>query len=398
MAEGSFFSRATSSVKSGWRMPLLLIVVAGGAFAVWFFGQASKPIATSVMNGPGIQQQTTQGKEPVSTQYDTQLAKADENRIDDAKQTGKSAMPTVRVVDTTKVDMPPDTKGPGNDDDKLPRPIPPVAEVPPVGLPPIPVAPKPIRIADQQMPENVSAPLRLQMGEINKNTYAPATVQYLKADAPVASTVPGASQAQTPTSANTPSQTIGGIPLPLPGTIIYGEMIGEANSDVPGTVLARVLQGPLAGATMIGSFSAQRDTLVVKFSTMSLGTSADGDDINKSISVNAVAVDSRTISPGVATDVDHHFLVNVGFTAAAAFAQGFGQAIGQSGGTVSSGAYGYQVTNPTTSIKQQLFQAGGTAAGAAGQSLAQTYGNRPVTIKIAAGTPVGILFLPNGNQ
>ncbi len=236
------------------------------------------------------------------------------------------------------------------------------------------------------------------MLSLEKNSFAPATVVYFSHGSAAAASVNAAErEAQTATGSAPSSGSIGGIPLPLAGTIIYAELIGEANSDAQGPILAQVLQGPLSGARLIGSFGAQRDTLILKFSTLSLGTSADGDEIQKTVGINAVGVDSTTVGTGIATDVDHHFLTNVGFTAAAAFAQGFGSALSQSGSSVSQGAYGYTVTNATRSLSQNLRIAGATAGAAGSQAIVQAYGNRPTTITIAAGTPIGILFLPNGN-
>ncbi|MCD8497284.1 MAG: hypothetical protein LRZ85_03895 [Alphaproteobacteria bacterium] len=63
------------------------------------------------------------------------------------------------------------------------------------------------------------------------------------------------------------------------GEIVYGQMITEANSDIPGPVLALISSGPLRGSRLIGSFNVVDDYLSLQFNTVvykgqSLGVSA----------------------------------------------------------------------------------------------------------------------------
>jgi intracellular multiplication protein IcmE len=184
------------------------------------------------------------------------------------------------------------------------------------------------------------------------------------------------------------------VPLkPFPGTVLYAEMVSEANSDAPGPVLARIEQGPLKGATLIGQFKAGQESLVIDFRRMTVVKNEGGRQVSKTIDIEAYAVNTDTLSTAVATEVDRHLFQKIALTAATTFVQGFGNAIGQSGATVSRDPYGTTIAYPTLDTRQQLYMAAGQTAGQVGSIVQREFGNRPTTIKVRAGTPVGIMFL-----
>src|SRR5690606_19424776 len=108
----------------------------------------------------------------------------------------------------------------------------------------------------------------------------------------------------------------------------------RANSDAPGPVLARILQGEYEGATLIGSFQTVRNALVISFDRMTVRTTRDGEEINETVAIETVAVDTSHIGTALATKVDRHLFqkLAIGFTAS--FAQGFGKALASNGRTV----------------------------------------------------------------
>lgn len=362
---------------------------------IYYFGSGGPVVHKSEVRTNIDMNKTVQGQKAVSSEYGNQLTKSDIDRASAANKTGGTSMPTIRVEDTTQAVMGREEKKTDSDLDKLPRPMPPQIDRPALTITPVnSQVVSPIRVAENE----TVTPLKLP--DFGKGGYVGAAVTfYSKNQTPSSTAKATDKQVQTASGDFNLNGQIGGIRLPLPGTIVYAEMIGEANSDAPGPVLAKLLQGDLAGTTLIGTFTTMKESLVLKFTTLTMGTSPNGDEVNKTVGVSAVAVDTKTISTGLATDVDHHFLSNVALGAAASFAQGFGQAIGQSGTTtVISGTGTVTSTSSDKTLSQQLWQAGGTAAGNAGQSLNQLYGNRPITIKIAAGTPIGVLFLPSNGQ
>jgi len=388
----SAMKRLSNSFKGASSRRLLIIagaVIVGGIAYVMF---TSTEPPTPVSNLPGVQVRspTVQGQQPVSQQMDAELARADEQRVENVQTSGRgSAIPTVRATEQVGIDL--NESPAASTPPTIVRPEPPVLQRPTVTPPAIPAAPVPVAVQTQSQTASIAQGL----AAITPPLYPAAAVDFISDLQTVRgpSNVPVATEA--PSAVAAPASQI---QLPLAGTILYAEMISEANSDSPGPVLAQIVQGPLAGARLIGSFSTQRDTLVISFNTLSLGTTRDGVEVNETIPIQAFAVDSRTIGSGVATDVDYHLLQNIGITFASSFVQGFGEAVASSGQQVISNDSGTTIINPTRTTEQQLMVAAGTAAGAAGESLNNLFGNRPITVKVRAGTGIGVFFLSNGGQ
>ncbi|MCB1840227.1 MAG: DotG/IcmE/VirB10 family protein, partial [Alphaproteobacteria bacterium] len=105
------------------------------------------------------------------------------------------------------------------------------------------------------------------------------------------------------------------------GEIEYGQMLLEANSDVPGPVLVLLVSGPLKGSKLIGTFSVQDDYLTLRFDRIVV----EGRDS----AVDAIALNPDTSLPGIATEVDHRYLQRILLPAAAAFVEGFSEALAQ---------------------------------------------------------------------
>jgi len=169
-------------------------------------------------------------------------------------------------------------------------------------------------------------------------------------------------------------------------TVEYAQLITEANTDAPGPILAQVLSGPLRGARMLGSFEATDKYLTLNFNTI----------VNDGISypANAVAIDPDTSLPGVITEIDNRYFKRIILPAAAAFVEGLGDAISDSG-TTSVFIEGDTVTQSTSDrdnreeIASGVAEAGEAAAEILDEEAART---RPM-LRVARGTPIGILFV-----
>jgi intracellular multiplication protein IcmE len=168
------------------------------------------------------------------------------------------------------------------------------------------------------------------------------------------------------------------------GTIGYAQTLITSNSDVPGPVLAELASGPLSGARLLGSFQVQDDFMVLKFNRAVYK--------GKEYSIDAFALDPATTLPAMATDVDHHYMSRILIPAAARFIQGYAQAISQRGTTV-------VVNNSSTIAAQDPLngrQASYQGAAEAAQQLSQVVqqdARKPVTVEVAAGTRMGVLFV-----
>lgn len=169
------------------------------------------------------------------------------------------------------------------------------------------------------------------------------------------------------------------------GTIVYAQTLTESNTDAPGPVLARISSGPLTGARILGTFNDTDEYLRLEFNTIVV------DGISQA--TNAVALDPKTTLPAVVTEVDRRYWRRVIFPMAARFIEGMGQAIAQREQTVVVSDGVTTSSQPDLSTREEL--AAGLAAGTQelGNELDREADRTKVMIKVHAGTPIGILFL-----
>jgi intracellular multiplication protein IcmE len=170
------------------------------------------------------------------------------------------------------------------------------------------------------------------------------------------------------------------------GKIEYAQMILEANSDIPGPVVALIASGQFSGGKLLGKFSSQEEYLVITFDTLvtKKGTS---------IPVNAYAIDPATSLTGVATDVDHRYLKRIILPAAAKFVEGLGEAYSETTETSSQNATTTTTTSTNLDTKQEFGKAVADAASTVGEVLSEEGKNTKPLVIVAAGTPLGILFM-----
>lgn len=172
------------------------------------------------------------------------------------------------------------------------------------------------------------------------------------------------------------------------GDIAYAQLLIEANSDVPGPVLAVLVSGPLKGSKIIGTFSVSNEYLTLNFTTVVV----DG----KSYDIDAVALDPDTSLPGMATEVDHRYLQRVVLPAAAAFVSGFADAMAQSDATnitIDTGSGGTTTTATDQDLNtEEEVALGVKEAGDEISDILDDMGDVEILVKIHAGTPIGVLF------
>jgi len=169
-------------------------------------------------------------------------------------------------------------------------------------------------------------------------------------------------------------------------TVEYAQLVTEANTDAPGPILAQILSGPLRGSRMLGTFESTERYLTLNFNTIV----TDG----ISYPANAVAMDPDTSLPGVITEIDNRYFKRIILPAAAAFVEGLGEAISDSG-TTSVFIEGDTVTETTSDRDSREEAASGIAE--AGEAFAEILDEeadrtRPM-LRVARGTPIGILFI-----
>jgi intracellular multiplication protein IcmE len=170
------------------------------------------------------------------------------------------------------------------------------------------------------------------------------------------------------------------------GEIEYAQLLVEANSDIPGPIVALMASGPFSGARMMGSFSKKEEYIVMQF------TSITGKDGN-SIPIQAYAVDPDTTLTGMATDVDHRYLERIILPVAAKFIEGVGSAIAESGSTTVA-VEGETVTSSQEDLdlKQEVFKGVENAAQKIGEIFDEEGNKTEILVRVRAGTPMGLLF------
>ena len=170
------------------------------------------------------------------------------------------------------------------------------------------------------------------------------------------------------------------------GDIQYAQMMLEANSDIPGPIMALMASGPFSGGRLIGSFATEDEYLTMQFTTLvtKKGTS---------IPIQAIAVNPDTSLQGMATEVDHRYFSRIILPAAAKFIEGMGNAIAQTTTTVSQSSSSTTSSTQDLDTTQELGKAGAEATSKLSEFLDDEASKQKVLVRVHAGTPIGIIFM-----
>lgn len=396
------------------------VVILGAISYVMFFAGSSEEAERSRLRSAPSEPGGS-SSEQVDPAYEQALRQADRQRIEEARGRGDSAMPSL-IGESTGQRLPSSLDDSEEMEELEPEPErekarPRLPEAAPPTLVPLPEPPRseperprpePVRPRPQpqqaSFDQNAAAAMERQMQRLMSNSersYSAAQTSYLYSGerANQGGSRPnqgGGGDLTVRPGAPSSDKEEAALPfdLPLAGTVLYAEMVSRANSDAPGPVLARVLEGPFAGATVIGSFQVAQDALVIRFTSMTVTTTRDGDEVNQTIPINTVAVDTEHVGTAMATDVDRHIFERVATGFATAFISGMGGAIADSGSTTVERSDGSTVSQrDSLNTREQLLVGAGKAAEEVGRVVQDIYGNRPTTITVDSGTPIGLLFL-----
>ncbi len=187
-------------------------------------------------------------------------------------------------------------------------------------------------------------------------------------------------------AANTSSSAqVENILLPA-GTIEYGQILIEANTDAPGPILAQIYTGPLKGARLLGSFQSTDQYITLSFNMIII------DGIN--YPVEAVAIDPDTTLPGIITEIDHRYFKRIILPMAAEFVSGLADAVSESGTTTVVIAGDTVSESESDKTNEQEVASGISAAGDELSEIMEDEADatEPM-LRVASGTPVGILFV-----
>lgn len=170
------------------------------------------------------------------------------------------------------------------------------------------------------------------------------------------------------------------------GTLLYGVILNGLNSDNPGPVYGMITGGKFDKSRILGHFTRNGTRMAVQFDKIIYRNGEED-------SIQAFAVSpTAKMDNNLATYVNNHDLYRYGMLLGSGFLMGFGEAAMMAGSNMTMTPYGtpYQMFGPS-SLQTDGFYGLGMAAQSL-QGIAQNAFNTPPTVKVAAGTPIGLLF------
>ena len=177
-----------------------------------------------------------------------------------------------------------------------------------------------------------------------------------------------------------------GLPASLPaaGSALYGRILYEVNSDIPGPVLVEILEAPLAGAVATGAFERVRDRLAIRLDRMELK--------GASVPIDGWAVGLDCACFAVEGEVDRHWFDRVLLPAAIAFATGWADALARPETQVHIDGDVVVETTSATAARQHLYEGAAEAARVAGTVLQEDAPQR-LTVRIPRDTELAVTFV-----
>ena len=174
------------------------------------------------------------------------------------------------------------------------------------------------------------------------------------------------------------------------GDMARARMLNGLNSDLPGPAIAEIVEGPLAGSRVSGSFSTMRSAagLALDFSTISL---PDGRDLP----ISAIGLSPWTGGKVTRSRLDPRYAQRYGGLVFSGAITGATGAITGSGThtTVSNGTV---IVERDEATRHQIIAAGlGQAAGAVASDLASRIPDGAL-IELDRGAPIVVLFTASG--
>ncbi len=369
-----------------WRNnPLVKIgVIAGGLItiigAIILFGGGEDPtLPSKVDSGQDVVE--APGTGPVSEEYRQAVQERNIQIVEDAVRTGESAIPTPVDTPVARLELPEDDFG---DEDPLERWR--RIQEERTRQRAQEVDTEPLVDPNADAIDALANAMAAQMEGILESKGPLPPIHIVVTEADFLQQQMAEAQQGDPASTMVEQDTeIINILLPA-GTVEYAQLITEANSDIPGPILAQVASGPLAGARLIGNFEVANDYLVLTFDRIII------DGITHP--TEAIAMDPDTTRLGMVTDIDRRYFTRIILPAAAAFVEGMGEAISETNETTVVVDGGSAVSSEEElDTQEELFKGLEKATEKIGELLDEQASQTQPLIRVETGTPMGLLFL-----
>ena len=352
---------------------LVVVVGALAAAAIAIFSGNEKDLSpTAVRSAPNLTEAPGSKAPPA---YVDAVNDASAKRSEEALQQGKSAIPTPVSGDETKAGL-----GDAADESQYDplaefRPSTPQEAAPSTGQDNTPV---------EAIDSELLSKMQSQMTGLF-DAWRPAGIKTIQVQDPSAQ-----HQGGTPTAPPAPNAKV----IVAAGSIYYGEMLMEANSDAPGPIVAQILSGPFAGGRAIGTFEVTREYLVIHFTKISYK--------KKDYAADILAIDPNTTLGAMVTEKDNRYFTRVILPSAAAFLEGFGGAISSpSNSIVSNDGQTVVLQQSKQGIEDGLYRGLAETANTVGGFFRDEAAATKPLIRVAVGTPMGLFFVnavTDGNQ
>ena len=173
------------------------------------------------------------------------------------------------------------------------------------------------------------------------------------------------------------------------GSIYYGQLLLEANSDIPSVVLAQMVSGPLNGWKLIGKFKLEED---IRMLTINFRSAINKE--GRQYRIRAIMLDPDTTLAAMRSKINNRYIRRIVLPAAAKFITGFADAMAESGRTSISvaGSSGGAVQSTAAKTDKQQVATGVADAASDVGDIIEDLGDVPMQVIIEAGTPIGIFF------
>ena len=404
------------SLKEAWESnPIMKIaalalgaVVIIGAYTT-FIGGEEEQEKSIVRTADLSKVKAIPGQEETDPEYQRAVEEENRQRIEEAKKTGQSVMPTLTGPSAQSGLSLPEIQQPGQtdpladwrrqaearraalekkvteDEETAPQ-----AEIVPLVTP---VRPQQQQNADPEAAKRLGAQMRTiitaqkpEVSQVVEVTAVQSEWAKMKEAEEKARAEYEERRRSGVSDASSQADKIAAAKVIVPaGSVLYGQLMNELNSDIPGPVLVQLASGPFSGGRALGTLSVVEEWLTLSFNKVI----KDGVVYD----VDGIALDEQTTLTGLQTDIDHHYFSRVILPAAAEFIKGYAAAAAETGTTTTTTNGGGVVQDdPEPDTEQELLS--GLEEGAdAVSTILEENSDRPITIKVARGTTMGILFL-----
>lgn len=385
---------------------VLVVVVLAAAYMIFFSKDEETNVSVMGTSGASAVKVNVGGGQ-IDEAYKTALEQRNEQERERAERTGISAMPVpISTVDSDQIKLPEIDVNRDEDplqqwrrtldatavaqDDSIPRQMDLPPEAPMMAMQ-RPQAPTPAAKMDPDAAKRLSEQMRVIIasqlpGSARTLVATNVPSEYVQLQKALKDGASRGSGAGGGLYGENPDVDLAKQEVIVPaGNIAYGQLLNALNSDVPGPVLVHVLSGPFTGGRALGQFQMSDEYLILTFNALV----KDGVYYN----ISGIAMDEKTTLTGQQSEVNRHYFTRIILPAAASFISGYASAVAETGTTTTTTSGGGVVQNqPEPSAKEELYSGLEEAADSVADVLKEN-AKRPITVKLAKGTTMGILFM-----